>query len=442
MLAAGEARRPGRGILDSRLSRACAALFLAALGATASGCYSKATGYQGKFTFAYASGVEFENFVKPIAPGAKLDVVAFANGTEDKLVITSATSSRPGVVAIEKVNERSLVLKAGEPGVADLEITARDPAGNTLVDKMFFHVAKPTVHALEHGCTEGREAVYVKGERVDIYHRLATSDGRPVIGYGYVPVRVEPSSALELLPQAQGASAYMFRARTTSPRVSIRSTVDDTAVSLRVVERGELKDATLDCGGDCRVLEGESQYVVARVRLGETPVCSQNALTKARSLTPEICTVTAKLDGDDDDGTNRQQLAVVNGLKFGLCKYEVTLPELDGGRGVRLTGEAKVGRVQFPRRRRARRSRCRARSSPPAHRLRVVAPRPRVDGSERHRPRMHRVDASPAHHRRRCRQARAPQVSSPESTRRRLNGTWTRSVPPPCGGSNEARLMR
>ena len=334
----------------SRVSRLFAVLLVAALGATATGCYSKATGYQGKFTFAYASGLEFENFVKPVAPGAKLDVVAFANGTEDKLVITSATSSRPGVLAIEKVNERSLVLKAGEPGVADVEVTARDASGNTLVDKMFFHVAKPAVHALEHACTESREAIYVKGERVDIHHRLATSDGRPVIGYGYTPVRVEPESALELVPQPQGASAYVFRARTTSPRVSVRSTVDDTSVSLRVVDRGELKDASLDCGGDCRLLEGESQYVVARVRLGDTPVCSQNALTKARSLTPEICTVTAKLDDDDGDGdaTNRHQLAVVDGKKFGLCKYEVTLPELDAGRGVRLTGEVKIGRVQFP----------------------------------------------------------------------------------------------
>lgn len=330
------------------LSRIFAAVLLAALGTTVSGCYSKATGYQGKFTFAYASGIEFENFVKPVAPGAKLDVVAFANGTEDKLVITSATSSRPGVLAVEKVNERNLVLKAGEPGVADLEITARDPAGNTLVDKMFFHVAKPTVHALEHGCTESREAVYVQGERAFVYHHLATSDGRPVIGYAYAPVRVEPEGALELVPQPQGASAYTFRARTKSPRITVRSTVDDSAVSLRVVERGELKDATLDCGGDCRVLEGESQYVVARVRLGETPVCSQNALTKARSLTPEICTVTAKLDDDDGEGTNREQLAIINALKFGLCKYEVTLPELDGGRGVRLAGEAKIGRVQFP----------------------------------------------------------------------------------------------
>jgi hypothetical protein len=318
---------------------------------TASGCYSKSTGYHAKFTFAYASGLDFENFVKPIAPGAKLDVVAFANGTEDKLVITRATSSQPSVLAIEKVNERSLVLQAGVPGVADVEITARDPAGNTLVDHMFFHVEKPAVHALAHSCTDGRDAIFVRGDPVFVRHGLATKDGRSVIGYPYAPVRVEPEGALDLVAPTQGASVYTFRTPTKRDRVTIRSTVDDTSVSVRVIERGELKDAALlDCGGGpCSALEGDSFYAAAHVRLGDTPVCSQTALTKARSLTPEICTVTTKLDDDDDDGdTNREQLAIVHALKFGICKYEMTLPELDGGRGVRLTGEAKVGRVQFP----------------------------------------------------------------------------------------------
>ena len=324
---------------------------LAVLGAASiglSGCYSKATGYNGKFTFAYAAGLQFENFGKPIAPGAKLDLEAFANGSEENLVITAATSSRPGVIAIGKVSSNHIVLVAGEPGVADIEITARDGAGNTLVDRMFLHVDKPAVHGLQHACTEGREAAWVVGEDVHVFHGLATRDGRPVIGYAYAPVRVAPEAALELLPQTQGVDAYTFRARAPNAKVSIRSTVDDTALSLRLVKRGELKDATLNCPNDCRTFEGQSRYVVANVTLGETPVCSQNSLTKARSLTPEICSVTAKLEDEGEADENREQLALLKGLKFGICKYEVTLPELDGGRGVRLTGQAKIGRVEFP----------------------------------------------------------------------------------------------
>lgn len=328
--------------------RLFAGVFLAALCAAQSGCYSKATGYGGHFTFAYAAGLDFENFGKPIAPGAKLDVVAFANGTEDELIITSAKSSAPGVLTVESASGSKVVLKGGTPGVADVEITARDKAGNTLVDKMFLHVEKPTVHRIQHACTENSAAVYVQGERVDIYHGLATSDGRPVIGYGYLPVRVAPASALELVGQSQGVNVYSYRALTKTSNVTVKSTIDASELSLRVVARGDLKEASLHCGGECRLIEGSSRYVVAHVALGTTAVCNQTALTKARSLTPDICKVTAKLEDDDGTETNHEQLAVVQGLKFGVCKYEVTLPELDGGRGVTLAGEAKVGSLKFP----------------------------------------------------------------------------------------------
>ncbi len=324
-------------------------LLLLALSASASGCYSKATAYDAKFTFAYAAGADFENFAKPIAPGAKLDVVIFANGTEEKLVITSANSSKPNVLAVDSVRgENTLVLKGIAPGVADIEVTARDSSGKTVVDRAYLHVDKPTVHSISHSCTEAPEAIYVAGTELWLYHGLATQDGRPVIGYGYVPLRIEPAAGLDLVSQPQGATAYLYRASRPNPKITIRSTVDDGALSMRVVNRGDLKAAKLECGGDCVTIEGGSRYVFAHVTAGETPVCSQNALTKARSLTPAICSVSAKLDDDDGTDSNHEQLAEVTGIKFGICKFEVTLPELDGGTGVKLTGEAKIGRLEFP----------------------------------------------------------------------------------------------
>jgi hypothetical protein len=204
------------------------------------------------------------------------------------------------------------------------------------------------VHPLEHGCTDKRDAVYVSGEPVNVFHTLTTADGRHVIGYDYAPVRIEPKSALDLVAQPQDGAVYVYKARGKHEKVSVRSTVDDSALSLRIVDRGDLKEATIACTGDCRVVEGGSQYVIARVSMGEAPVCNQTALTRARSLTPEICSVSGNLDDEDGVDSNREQLAVVKGIKFGLCKFEVTLPELDGGRGVRLTGSAKVGRLEFP----------------------------------------------------------------------------------------------
>lgn len=311
------------------------------------GCFSKATAYDGKFTFAYASMVEHDNFVKPIAPGAKLEVHAFANGTHDQLTVKAARSSKPGVVAIQSVRERSVILQGREPGVAEIEITARDANGNELVDRMFFHVAKPATHGLEHSCTEQPNATYVRGEDIVIHHALATSDKRPVVGFDHAPVKVEPSGALELVQQPQAGGYYLFRATSAKPRITVRSTVDDKALTMRVVERKDLTDASLLY--DDRMLVGHSAYVVAQVSAGDAPLCNQTALTKARSLTPSICKVTAKLDEDpDEDDSNREQLARVTALAFGVCKLEVTLPELAGGRGVVLRGEVKIGREEYP----------------------------------------------------------------------------------------------
>jgi hypothetical protein len=249
------------------------------------------------------------------------------------------------VVAVASVKDRVLTLKGVEPGVAEIEVTAKDESGAELVDKMFFHVAKPAAHRIEHACTEAADAAYVRGDDIDVFHRLATSDNRPLVGYDYAPLKIDPPRALELVAQPQGSALYRFRAPSPQARVTLRSTIDEKTLGFRIVDRGELGEAHLDVPPS--LLENETSYVVASVKLGETPLCSQNALTKAKSLTPEICRVTARLEDGTDD-SNRDQLALISALKFGICKFEVTLPELARGRGVVLAGEVKVGQVRFP----------------------------------------------------------------------------------------------
>jgi hypothetical protein len=325
------------------------------LGVAVSGCYSKATAREGRFTFAYASMVEHENFVKPIAPGAKLEIHAFANGTHDKLTIASARSSRPAVVAVDKVLEHGVIVRGREVGTAEIEITTRDASGKELVDKMFFHVANPAKHGLQHGCTDEPSAVYVRGEEIVIHHGLATSDGRPVIGFDYAPVAIEPAGALELVEQPQAGGYYAYRASAAKERITLRSKVDERVLTLRVVDRKDLTKA--DLHSPDRMLETHTEYVFAEVHAGGDagPLCHQNALTKARSLTPEICKATAKLDDDPDaEDSNHLQIARVTALKFGVCKFEVTLPELGGGRGIVLAREVKVGREEYPGERKSR----------------------------------------------------------------------------------------
>jgi hypothetical protein len=319
--------------------------FLACLLALAPGCYSKITAYEGNFTIGYASAVQIENFVKPIAPGAKLDLVVFANGTAEKLPILEVTSSKPGVLKVVAVRGTTFVVAGVAPGVSELTIAARDASGKRVTDKMFFHVAKPATHAIEHVCTEEPKAAYIRGTEVAVFHGLATADKRPVIGYDYVPLTIAPESALKFVAQPQAGSIYRYRAVKSNPAVTIKSNIDDKQLTARIVEPSEIKTARLFAPE--RMLAGGSAYVVGHVELADgTPVCSQNALTRARSLTPEICKVTAKLEDSLDD-TNREQLAEVAALKYGTCELEMTFPEL-GDRGLVLKQSIKVGRVEYP----------------------------------------------------------------------------------------------
>lgn len=337
-----------------RISRfALGGLVVAAV--ACSGCYSKATAYDGKFTFAYASGLtQVENFIKPIAPGAKLDVVAYANSNdEDQLTIVRAVSSKTSVLVVERVRGTTLTLKGVSPGVAEVEVTVRDPQGHELADKMFFHVAKPTVHKLEHSCTEDRDAIYVRGENVDVWHSLSTADKRFVLGYDYTPLTINPPRALDLVTAPQAGGLYRFTSKNKGA-INVKSSIDGSAIGVHVIERGELTKAILHKND--KIVERRTGYAIAEVlaedKDGRTlALCNQNARTRARSLTPDICKVSAKLDDEPDsfaDDENRSQMITITGIKFGECSYEVILPDLNGGRGLTLAGSAKVGRIEFP----------------------------------------------------------------------------------------------
>lgn len=321
------------------------ALAVVGLGALL-GCHSTITGYNGKFTIAYESSVDVTNFVKPIAPGAKLDVIAFVNGTDDELAIVKATSSKPSVISIDGVRAGKVTLFGREPGVAEIEISVRDSAGKTVTDKMFFHVAKPAKHGLEHACTDEAAATYVAGEPIDLYHGMATEDKRAIVGTGYAPMTVAPASALKLVAQPQAFNLYRFKSSGPAEKITVTSAVDGKVLTMRIVDRKELTQARLS--SPTHIIERQTQYAVVNVRHGDAALCHQRALTQAKSLTPEICKVSARLDEEGMAESNRAQLAVIEGLKFGICEYEVTLPELAQGKGIVLKGTTKVGRIELP----------------------------------------------------------------------------------------------
>ena len=308
------------------------------------GCYSRLTGNTGRFTFGYLTDVELENFNKPLAPGSRLDLVAFENGTDDEtLPIISARSDKPAVLTVVSTNEHHTTIEALAPGHTRITVRARQPDGSIVEDSVFMHVAAAEHMQLEHTCTDTPKAAYLAGRTLAVPFQRTSGEGRAVVGYDYLPVSVEPAGALELLGRPRRFSEFVFRAGPAADPIRIRSQVDATTILLRTVRRSDVdRIMPSPATQKARTVAGRKIAVRFTPMAGRDPVCQADLLTKARSLTPEVCHVSADLD-ENGSNWNRRQLAIVEGREFGICRYEIVFPEAAGGDGLRGVFKLPVG---------------------------------------------------------------------------------------------------
>lgn len=310
-------------------------------------CYSRLTGNAGEFTFGYLTDVELENFNKPLAPGSKLDLVAFENGSEDTtLEVVSARSSKPDVLTVTTTSDERATVEAVSEGEARIEMTARRADGTEVDDAVYMNVAEPTDIELGHSCTDADMAAYIASDKLAVPFQLSTDDGRTVIGEDYLPVEPEPKGSLKYIGKPRGQSWLYFLGGPPADRMRLRSTVDDTSLWMRLVRRSDVDQLRPTPPSErAQTVVGEQTSVAVLPLADHDPVCQSNAMTRAKSLTPDICEVSADLDGDGSNW-NRQQLAIVEGRAFGTCRARITLPETDGGDGLSHTFEVPVGK--FP----------------------------------------------------------------------------------------------
>ncbi|MFW6058500.1 MAG: hypothetical protein ACOC9W_06560 [Persicimonas sp.] len=320
-------------------------LFFAA--ASLCGCFSRLTGNAGEFTFGYETDIQLENFNKPLAPGSRLDLVAFEGATDtEQMRVVSAESSDTSVLTVAATTTRHATIEAGEAGHAKITMTVEKSDGSTVEDSVFMNVAEPVELALGHTCADTEQAAYEADGRVVLPFEMTAADGRAVIGEAYRPVRVEPEGALDFVAKPTGRSALVFRAGPPADEVRVRSTVDNTSLALRLVQRADI-DELLPAPSTthARTVVGENTFVAVMPMAGVDPVCQSRALTKAESLTPEICHVSADLEGGSKDW-NRSQMAKIEGRSFGMCRYKIILPEAASGDGLETTLSIPVG--EFP----------------------------------------------------------------------------------------------
>jgi hypothetical protein len=331
----------------SRLRLATGLAVLLFVAASLCGCFSRLTGSAGEFTFGYRTDVQIENFNKPLAPGSQLNLVAFEDAVgPGQLQIVSARSSDPSVLAVVDTTAQHATIEAMEPGHARITMVAKTRDGTTVEDSVDMNAAEPVALDLRHGCADTPRAAYVADDTITIPFEMTDAHGRAVIGEGYQPVFVEPAGALEFVTKPMGRSVLVFETGSPIGEAWVRSRVDDAALALRLVQRSDIDK--LEAGPLTKVtrtVRGGKVTVRVVPFAGDDPVCQSGALTKARSLTPHICFVTADLD-ESGSNQNRLQSAVVVGRGFGICEYEMSLPEANGGDGLRATFELPVG--EFP----------------------------------------------------------------------------------------------
>lgn len=308
------------------------------------GCMSKLTGVNQRITFAYLAAESIENFHKPIAAGARLDLHAMELTDDDEaMTIVAAASHDPEVLSVECLENDRVVLLGRAVGSARIEVTARDRYGKQHTDVVDMSVRSPDHVAFGHSCTDELFAVYPAGTEITLPWAMYQEDERPLVGYGFHPFRATPAGAMEFL---ESRETGMLRVRTGAPRhrASIRSTIDDALLGLAFARPKDVDGITTD-SDEMILLEGDEAFAFFRPTVAGVPFCDAGLETLARSKTPEICEASGKLDDDDDEESNRIGFAKIHARRFGHCEIEVVFPEAASGAGVAKTVTIPVGKL-------------------------------------------------------------------------------------------------
>lgn len=170
---------------------------LMALVSAASACTPVTPGLDGNLAFGFATDdLLFPvNSSTPIGAGLSADILVYAS-VEDRqpMVVSEASASPSDIAEVASFDQNRVVVRALAEGQGELIVTAagvsdRHPLRVAQVDRVelrypgeLFVSAEPPVSVLQGG-------------QVRFRANLFDANGRTVIGYGDLPVTVEPASA-------------------------------------------------------------------------------------------------------------------------------------------------------------------------------------------------------------------------------------------------------
>lgn len=325
------------------LSLAVRFLGLVVAGALLVGCESRLTGERAELVFAYDAHEDVENFNKPIALGARVELRVTEVGSDDvvDVVDVKSTEHLEYVDSVANLFE----LKAKKAGTARITVLAETDYDGARRDTVTMRVEP--IHAVhfEHVCTDSNAAVYLAGsEGVEIAWFRETSRGEPLIGGGVYPVAATPEGAAVLRRDDEDQSHLRFDLPEAAERIKIYSpTLEHDPIFMKVIDHSDVDRIAIDEFDDDLVLFEEhwDEAYFQPTYQGEV-VCEATLRVDAKSLTPDVCDVQPGFP--DEPEAALEGIVSIFGKKMGVCRYEAWYP----GTRARDEFQARVGRVEVP----------------------------------------------------------------------------------------------
>jgi len=298
-------------------------------------CTSSITGNEGNFKFTYAADDAVLDFNKPVAVGARLDLLVTSADDNTPVDLTDARTDDPGVMEVADVQGSRFTLEGTGDGNVLVEVAGTTTGGDELTDSINMNAATPEVHRLIHTCDrQGDRAAYLTDEDVVMEFEFQRANGSPIIGYGYYPVTLD-GDAVSLDAEASGQLWMHLSTGSTPGEVTMTSEIDGTTRTLVVVDDASIDGVVEPLGivwEDIDVGDTNAFYVLPTV--GGDVVCQAQTPMTARSLTPDICEVS---DIDPDPQSEEWGWYEITGVQAGTCEYEITYTAGNGGAGASAT---------------------------------------------------------------------------------------------------------
>ncbi len=298
---------------------------------TAIGCQSTLTGNEGNFTFSYWADDWVNDFNKPIAVGASLDLEVRGVGTNTAVDLTSATYDDPAVLDVTSFDGKDITVLGMGVGLALLEVEGTLD-GESLTDSVNMQSKVPEVLVLAHTCTGANAGAYLVDHDVVVAFEMEMSNSQPVIGYGYYPVELAATSAT-VNTASESQIWISVSTGDTAETVTMSSTIDDTTLSLEIAAEGQIDGVQEPIAFVIEDIDvGDVNAFYTRPMIGELVVCQSDVVMEVVSDTPGTCAIHEH--DPDGDGEHETGWFAVEGVAEGTCQYTVTYPGGAEGVGV------------------------------------------------------------------------------------------------------------